>query len=53
MAPGWWGFRKTRTNNLGGTSHDGDNNSGVPAKLSNEAVKCRNYDASRQTDHNI
>ncbi len=25
----------------------------VPAKLSNEAVKCRKRDASRQTDHNM
>jgi hypothetical protein len=26
---------------------------GVSAKLSNEAVKCRNYDAPRQADRNI
>ena len=26
---------------------------GIPAKLSNEAVKCRKCDALRQTDHNI
>ena len=26
---------------------------GVPPKLSNEAVKCRKRDASRQTDHNM
>jgi len=26
---------------------------GVPAKLSNEAVKCRKCDALRQADHNI
>jgi hypothetical protein len=45
------GLRRTRTVNRG-VIHVPATLS-VPAKLSNEAVKCRKCDAWRQTDHSI
>jgi hypothetical protein len=45
------GPSKDSTINLGGTHRPSTN--GAPAKLSNEAVKCREYDAVRQVDHNL